>query len=159
MDWVGLILALLFFVAGIAGTVLPVLPGAPLILIGIIVYGLFAGFEGMSWWFFLLQAVAVGLTFLIDYAANVWGVRRFGGGTAAVWGSIIGLLLGLILLGPLGIIIGPFIGAVLGELFRQQPLQKAIRAGFGSLVGLVGGTALKLMVELGMVIWFLFVIF
>ena len=66
MDWVGLILALLFFAAGIAGTVLPVLPGAPLILIGIIVYGLFAGFEGMSWWFFLLQAVAVGLTFLID---------------------------------------------------------------------------------------------
>lgn len=158
MDILGLILACLFFAAGVAGTLLPALPGAPLILLGMIIYGLFAGFYNMSLWFFIFQGVAVGLIFLVDYAANVWGVRRYGGSRSAVWGSMAGLLLGLLLLGPLGIILGPFLGAVAGELISKKPLDRAVRTGLGTLLGLAGGTVLKLVIEAGMIIWFFSVI-
>lgn len=158
MSVLGLIVACLFFVAGVAGTVLPGLPGAPLILLGMIIYGLFTGFYDLPVWFFIFQGIAVGLVFLIDYAANVWGVRRYGGSQAAVMGSLAGILLGVLLLGPLGIILGPFIGAVAGEMIAKKPLSRAVQVGVGTLLGLAGGTALKLVVEAGMIIWFFVVI-
>ncbi len=158
MSVLGLIVACLFFAAGVAGTLLPALPGAPLILLGMIIYGLFTGFYNMSLWFFIFQGVAVGLIFLVDYAANAWGVRRYGGSKSAIWGSMAGLLLGVLLLGPLGIIIGPFLGAVAGELISQKPLDRAVKTGLGTLLGLAGGTVLKLVVEAGMIIWFFTVI-
>lgn len=158
MTVLGLIIASLFFIAGVAGTILPGLPGAPLILLGMIIYGLFTGFYDLPVWFYIFQGVAVGLIFLIDYAANVWGVRRYGGSRAAVWGSLAGVLAGVLLLGPLGIILGPFIGAVAGEMTARKPFPQAVRVGIGTLLGLAGGTALKLIVEAGMIIWFFVII-
>lgn len=154
MDVLGLIIAVLFFIAGLAGTFLPVLPGAPLIWLGMLIYGLIAGFEKLTLGFFVGQALAVALIFFIDYAANIWGVRRYGGSGAAIWGSLAGLLLGVILLGPLGIVFGPFIGAVAGELATQKPLASAVRSGMGSIIGMIGGMAFKLIIEAGMIIWF-----
>lgn len=154
-----LILAVILFVAGLAGTVLPVLPGAPLILLGMIVYGLLTGFAHLTWSFFAGQAAAVGLTFLVDYLAGVWGVRRYGGSKAAFWGSLAGLLLGVPLFGPAGVILGPFLGAFLGELLAGRSPSRALHVGVGSLVGLLGGTVLKLAVELAMIAWFFVVIF
>lgn len=154
MDILGLIIAVLFFAAGLAGTFLPAIPGAPLIWLGMLIYGLIAGFESLTVWFFVGQALAVAMVFFVDYAANVWGVRRYGGGGAAVWGSLAGLVLGLVFMGPLGIIFGPFIGAVAGELAVQKPLAVAVRSGIGSIVGLIGGLAFKLVIEAGMIIWF-----
>ncbi len=154
MNVLGLLIAILFFAAGVAGTVLPALPGVPLIFLGMVIYGLFTGFYNLSLWFFILQAAAVALVFFIDFAANAWGVHRYGGSQAAIWGSIAGLVLGILLLGPLGIILGPFLGAVAGELIDKKPLDRAVRVGFGTLLGLAGGTVLKLVVEAGMIIWF-----
>lgn len=155
----GLVLAIILFLAGLAGTVLPVLPGAPLILLGMVVYGLFTGFAKLTWGFFIWQAVAVALTFFIDYLASVWGVRRSGGSKAALWGSVIGLVAGVLVLGPAGIILGPFLGAFLGEILVKKDVAQALRTGVGSLVGLLGGTVLKLAIELVMIAWFLTVIF
>ncbi|MFZ5634144.1 MAG: DUF456 domain-containing protein [Bacillota bacterium] len=154
MDVLGLIIAVLFFAAGLAGTVLPALPGAPLIWLGMLIYGLIAGFEKLTPGFFVGQALAVALVFFVDYAANIWGVRRYGGSGAAIWGSLAGLLLGVILLGPLGIVFGPFIGAVAGELIVQKPLASAVRSGLGSILGMIGGMAFKLIIEAAMIIWF-----
>lgn len=154
MEVLGLIIAVLFFVAGLAGTFLPVLPGAPLIWLGMLIYGLMAGFENLSPGFFIAQALAVALVFFIDYAANAWGVRRHGGSSAAIMGSLIGLILGVILLGPLGIIFGPFVGAVAGDLVAQKPLASAVKSGVGTITGMIGGLAFKLVVEAGMIIWF-----
>lgn len=154
MSILGMIIAILFFAAGVAGTVLPALPGAPLIFLGMVIYGLFTGFYNLALWFFILQAAAVALVFFIDFAANAWGVHRYGGSRAAMWGGIAGLVLGILLLGPLGIILGPFLGAVAGELIDKKPLDRAVRVGFGTLLGLAGGTVLKLVVEAGMIIWF-----
>ncbi|MFZ5649178.1 MAG: DUF456 domain-containing protein [Bacillota bacterium] len=155
MAILGLILAFLFFAAGLAGTILPALPGAPLIWLGMLIYGLFTGFKSLSLWFFIGQALAVGLVFFIDYAANAWGVRRYGGSRAAVAGSILGVLLGILVMGPLGIIFGPFIGAVAGELVVKKPFAYAVRTGVGSIIGMIGGMAFKLVVEAGMIIWFI----
>ncbi|MDF9407339.1 MAG: hypothetical protein A4E52_00254 [Pelotomaculum sp. PtaB.Bin013] len=159
MSLVGIVIAVVFFTAGIIGTIMPVLPGAPLIWLGMLIYGIFVKFNNMSWLFFAGQGLVVALVFLIDYLAGVWGVKRYGGSKAAVWGSVIGGILGILLLGPFGLIFGPFIGAVAGELYRKSDLNKAFQVGIGTLIGFLGGTILKLAVEVLMIIWFFTVIY
>jgi len=159
MSIIGIILAVILFLVGIAGTVLPVLPGAPLIWLGMLIYGLMTDFNNLPWTFFLGQGFAVGLIFFVDYFAGAWGANRYGGSKEAVWGSIIGGLLGLILMGPFGIIFGPFIGAVAGELYRKNSLEKAFRVGVGTVIGFLGGFVLKLAIEIVMIVWFFIAIF
>ncbi|MQL51033.1 DUF456 family protein [Desulfofundulus thermobenzoicus] len=154
MALAGIIVACLFFAAGLAGTVVPALPGVPLIWLGMLVYGLFTGFSGLGWGFYLGQAVAMILVLVLDYLAGAWAVRRYGGSAYAIWGSMAGMVVGILILGPMGIIFGPLAGAIIGELLARKPLPQAILAGWGSLVGLVGGTAVKLILETGMIIWF-----
>ena len=144
----------MLFLIGLAGTVIPGLPGAPLILLGMLIYGYLESFVHLTWTFYLVQGLAVAIIFLLDYLANVWGVKRYGGSRAAVWGSIIGSILGLIFLGPLGIILGPFLGAVAGELLSHQSIKQAVRAGWGTVIGFLGGLFLKLAVEAAMIAWF-----
>ncbi|MBC7105138.1 MAG: DUF456 domain-containing protein [Firmicutes bacterium] len=159
MHVAGMVLAVALFAAGLAGTVLPALPGAPLILLGMVVYGLFTGFAGLTWGFFAGQAAAVALTFLIDYLAGAWGVRRYGGSKAALWGSVAGMICGVLAFGPAGLILGPFLGAFLGELLAGRSPSRALHVGVGSLVGLLGGTALKLAVAAGMIAGFFVAVF
>lgn len=154
MSIAGVVIAVIFFTVGVIGTVLPALPGAPLIWLGMLIYGLFEKFNNLSWTFFLGQGLAVALIFLVDYLAGIWGVKRYGGSKAAVWGSILGGVLGVLLMGPFGLIFGPFIGAVFGELYQKSPLDKAFRVGMGTLLGFLGGTVLKLGIEALMIIWF-----
>jgi hypothetical protein len=150
----GLIIAIALFTIGIMGTILPALPGAPLIWLGMFIYGLMVKFTNLPWTFYLGQGIAVLLIFLLDYLAGVWGVRYYGGSKTAAWGSILGGILGIFVFGPFGLIVGPFIGAVGGELYHRRPLEKAFRVGFGTLLGFLGGTALKITIELIMIIWF-----
>ncbi|MEW5761706.1 MAG: DUF456 family protein [Bacillota bacterium] len=154
MAILALALAVVCFAAGVAGIILPVLPGPPLIWLGMLLYGLLTGFEHISWMFLLLQAALVALTFVVDYLANAWGVRRFGGSRAAIWGGGIGLLLGAFIFGPAGIVLGPFAGAFLGELLTGRHPAQAFRAGIGTLLGFAGGTAIKLCIAAGMITWF-----
>jgi hypothetical protein len=159
MVTLGLVLAVIFFLAGLVGTVLPVLPGAPLILAGMAVYGLITGFEHLPLYFFLGQGLLATLTFVVDYLANAWGVTRFGGSKAAIWGGVLGLLAGAFVFPPLGLVLGPFAGAFLAELAASRRSFHAFRVGVGSLVGFLGGTAVKLGIEIVMIIWFFTAIF
>lgn len=159
MSFVGMVIAVVFFTAGIIGTIIPVLPGAPLIWLGVLIYGIFVKFSSVSWPFLAGQGLVVALVFLIDYLAGVWGVKRYGGSKAAIWGSVLGGILGVLLLGPFGLIFGPFIGAVAGELYRKSDLNKAFQVGIGTLIGFLGGTVLKLAVEVLMIIWFFTVVY
>lgn len=154
MSIAGMIAAVVFFTVGVIGTVLPALPGAPLIWLGMLIYGFFVKFNNLSWTFFLGQGLAVALIFLIDYLAGILGVKQYGGSKAAVWGSVLGGLLGVLLMGPFGLIFGPFIGAVAGELYQKSSLDKAFQVGVGTLIGFLGGTVLKLAVEILMIVWF-----
>lgn len=159
MSILGIIIAVVFFTVGIIGTVLPMLPGAPLIWLGMLIYGVFVKFNNLTLLFFVGQGLAVALVFLIDYLAGVVGAKHYGGSKAAIWGSVLGGLLGTLLLGPFGLIIGPFIGAIMGEFYRNSDLNKAFQVGIGTLIGFLGGTVLKLTVEVIMIIWFFIAVF
>lgn len=154
MPVVALILTLLLFIAGMVGTVAPVLPGAPLIWLGMLLYGLLTGFANLSKTFFLVQALLALAVMGIDYLATALGSRYFGASKAAVYGALVGLAAGLFFF-PLGLLVGPFAGATLFELLHTRRLATALRSGWGALVGFWGGAVLKLILELGMIIWFL----
>lgn len=154
MSVVGLIIACILFAAGLAGSILPILPGAPLIWLGMLIYGFFVDFQGLSVAFYIWQGLAVTLVFAIDYVAGAWGTRRFGGSRSAVLGSLLGAVLGLFMFGPAGIIFGPFVGAVAGELISGKEFDRALRSGLGTLLGFISGTVLKVIVMVLMIIWF-----
>lgn len=154
MTAIGMFLAVVLFILGLVGTFLPVLPGAPLIWLGMSIYGILTGFSRLHLPFYLMQGVAVLITFLIDYIATAYGTKRYGGSSAAIWGSIIGALVGPIFLGLPGLIIGPFLGALIGELTKGRPFERAFRSAFGTLIGLAGSLLLKLGIEVLMIIWF-----
>ncbi|MBS4021915.1 MAG: DUF456 family protein [Dethiobacter sp.] len=154
MGTFALVLAVILFILGMVGTVLPVLPGVLLIYSGMGLYGLLTGFAGLDTMFFILQSMAVVLVFSLDYLAVAAGTRRFGGSRYAAWGAALGTLLGLLLFGPFGLIIGPFLGAVFAEVILGKEPTQAVRIGFGTLLGLLGGTVLKLGIQGLMIAWF-----
>ncbi len=150
----GLVLAVLLFLLGLAGTVLPLLPGVILIYAGMLLYGFLTDFTSLGVLFFVQQGIAVLFVFSLDYVAAAMGTRRLGGSKLAAWGAALGILPGILLLGPLGIIAGPFLGAVIAELLTGKQPDAAVRVGFGTLLGLAGGTILKLVTEVLMITWF-----
>ncbi|RJX23442.1 MAG: DUF456 domain-containing protein [Dethiobacter sp.] len=159
MTGLALALAIFLFLLGLSGLFLPVLPGTILIFAGMLLYGFLTGFATLDANFFIFQGMAVVLTFVIDYAATVIGTKRYGGGKSAAWGAVVGTVLGVVLLGPFGVIIGPFLGAALGEVLTGATPNAAMRAGFGTLIGFFGGTILKLIISLAMIVWFFIRIF
>jgi uncharacterized protein YqgC (DUF456 family) len=156
---IGLVIACIFFLLGILGTILPALPGAPLIWLGMLIYGFLTQFQGITTQFYIWQGIAVALTFLIDYVGTAYGTRRYGGSSAAIWGGIIGLIVAPFIFGlPIGLLVGPFLGSFLGEILRGKAWEEAFRVAFGTLVGLMGGTLLKFIIEAAMIVWFFWTI-
>lgn len=150
-----IVVAALFMLGGLAGTILPALPGVPLIWLGMLLYGLLTGFEQITATFLILQALLTASVMGIDYLATAIGSKYFGGSKAAIWGAIAGSILGLIFLSLPGLLIGPFIGAAAAEmLFTRKPRQ-ALRAGLGATIGTLGGIPIKLAIEVAMIIWFI----
>jgi uncharacterized protein YqgC (DUF456 family) len=138
------ILSGLLLLTGIAGAMLPVLPGPPISFIAVLVLHFTERYEFSTQFLIIFGAIAAFIT-VLDYVIPIWGTKRFGGSKAGVRGSTVGLILGVLFFPPLGIIIGPFIGAVVAELiFTSDDFQKALRSGFGSLIGFLLGTGLKL---------------
>ena len=154
MEPIPLVIAGILFLLGIIGTFLPVLPGPALIWAGVLVYGLLTGFAKLDFTFYVYQGLAVLLAMAVDYMATAWGTQRFGGTRRAVFGAAAGLFLGILFMGPGGLIFGPFLGAFLGELSAGIPPEKALRSSFGALIGLVGGLLLKLGIGGVMIFWF-----
>jgi len=159
MHVIAMILAVLFFTVGLAGSFLPVIPGAILIWLGMLVYGILTKFATLSTAFFIGQALAAALVYIVDYLAGAYGAKRYGGSRYSVYGSIIGTVVGIILLGPAGIIFGPFAGAIIGELLNQKPPDIAFKIGVGTLLGLLSGTIIKLAIQFIMIIWFFWALY
>mgnify|MGYP000851204015 CR=1 FL=1 len=154
LETAALVLAIILFIAGLVGTVAPLLPGAILIYIGMLLYGFMTKFATLNIYFYLIQALALALTFIIDNVASAAGAKRFGGSSQAAWGALIGTIIG-VFFGPIGIIVCSFLGAVAAEIiFKRVELRQAIRSGFGTIIGILGGTVLKLFVEILMIIYF-----
>jgi len=152
MDYVLLALAIALMIIGIAGCLLPVLPGPPLSFLGIVVLHL-TRFANISKNLFIILGLVAIIVTIVDYVVPIWGTRHFGGSKYGMRGATVGLIIGLFL-GPPGIIIGPFLGAVVGELIFKDDIKYAIKAGFGSLLGFLTGIGLKLAASLLMTFYF-----
>lgn len=152
------ILAILLIIAGIAGLLVPMLPGAPLLLGGLFMAAWIEDFAHVGYGTLSILLVLAILTYVVDFIAGILGAKRFGASKEAMIGAGIGALLGL-MMGLIGIIIGPFIGAVLGELSRRRGLHAAGMVGVGTTLGLIVGTAAKMALAFSMVGIFLLVRF
>jgi uncharacterized protein YqgC (DUF456 family) len=147
---IGLILALLIMAVGIAGSILPGLPSTPLVLVGAIAHKLYFGDTGAAWWVILILAVMTLLSLAMDYLATVYGAKRLGATWRGAVGAVVGGLIGLFFNLP-GILLGPFIGAMLFEMAGGREWKEASRAGVGATLGLLAGAIGKLACCLAMV--------
>jgi uncharacterized protein YqgC (DUF456 family) len=137
------ILALLLVVAGIAGSVLPALPGVTLVFLGLLLAAWIGDFQQVGAFPLVVLGLLTLLSFVIDLAATALGAKRVGATKLAVVGAALGTLAGLVL-GLPGLILGPFVGAVAGELMSHGQVQQATRAGIATWIGLLFGTLAKL---------------
>jgi uncharacterized protein YqgC (DUF456 family) len=142
MDVLVIILSALFMIAGIVGSVVPVLPGPPLSFVGLLLSQL-QSHPPFSSSFVWIWAGVVAIISLLDYAIPQYGTKKFGGSKYGIWGCTIGLFAGL-LLGPFGMIVGAFAGAFAGEIIANKSSHQAFRAATGAFIGLLAGTVLKL---------------
>lgn len=154
MDYLLIGLGVIFIVSGILGCVLPVIPGPPLSYLGLLLLHFTERYQFSSR-FLIIWAIITTVVYALDYLIPAWGTKKFGGSKRGVWGSIIGLVIGLFFFPPFGIIIGPFVGAVVGELTSGKDSGVALKSGFGSFLGFLLGTLLKLITS-GMMTWYFF---
>ena len=138
------IIAVILGIAGLVGCILPVLPGPPLSWVGLLLVFL-TGQSGMTTGFLIVWlAVAIVVT-VLDYIVPSWITAKTGGSKAAARGTLVGLFLGLIFFPPWGMIAGSFIGARVSEIiFNGSDLQKSLKPAFGSFLGFLLSTGLKL---------------
>ena len=144
------ILALLFIVVGVLGSILPALPGPPICYVGmLLVHWSTGAFDTNT---LLMWAVIVVVVTILDNLLPIWFTKKFGGSKAGERGAMAGVLAGFIF-GPVGIIVGPFVGALLGELINDSSDRKrAVRSGWGSFLSFFVGTGIKLAVSLWLTI-------
>ena len=139
------IVAIILVITGIVGCIVPALPGVPLSYLALVLLRFSDKGDKVSNTLLIVYGVLTAVVTVLDYVIPALGTKRFGGSKWGVWGSTIGLLVGLFM-GPLGIVIGPFVGAVVFELLGGKPSREAIRAGWGTFVGLLSGTIIKLII-------------
>lgn len=143
MDLALAILCGIFIVVGLLGSVLPVLPGPVISWVGILILH-FTTYAEYTTGFLVTTGVVMVVILLLDYFIPIWGTKRFGGTKSGVTGSVIGLVVGLFF-PPLGIIWGPFLGALVGEILaNRKEFKKALKSATGSFLGFLLGTGLKL---------------
>lgn len=149
-------------VVGIVGAVVPAIPGASLILIAILIWGIVQGFQGLG----VALTVAIVVLLLsvgIDFLATYWGAKRAGASQWGQIGAIVGLLAGILGLLPalpfggplLGILFGPLLGAIIGEYLYQRDWNQALKAGVGIVVGTLVGNLIQGVLAIAVVVVFL----
>jgi uncharacterized protein len=140
---------------GLIGTVLPALPGLPLVFAGMLLAAWAGGFEQVGVATVVVLGVLTLLSLAIDFWATAHGAKRVGASRLAIIGAIVGTFAGL-LFGPVGIFVGPFAGALVGELLHGRrlgigPLGQATKVGAGTWLGIVFGVVLKLTLAFAMI--------
>ena len=145
MDIFLIIIALLLMILGILGSFLPILPGPITSWLGFLMVKFSALIE-ISNPFLIITFVVALLIWVLDYFIPALGTKKFGGSKYGMIGTTLGLIIGIISPIPGGIIIGPFLGALIGELFNKADSETALKAAFGSFLGFITSTFLKFVV-------------
>ena len=155
LETIAIILGAFFVFLGIAGCVLPLLPGPPLSFIGLLLLALVNHFSPpLTPTLIIVMAVITIAVTLGDYLIPLWGAKKYGTSKWGIWGSVAGMAIGL-LFSPLGMLLGALIGAVVVEWVVHKEKEKALRAGWGVIMGSLLGTVLKLGVSGMMAYYFI----
>ena len=136
-------LAVILVVVGMAGVILPALPGLPLVFAGMLVAAWAGGFQQIGWVTLVILGLLTLLSIGVDFFATLVGAKRVGASRKALLGAVIGTFAGLFF-GPIGLFAGPFVGALLGELWHGREIGQAAKVGLGTWLGILLGTVLKL---------------
>lgn len=154
MDIALVILGAIAILVGIAGSILPLLPGPPIAWAGLLLLH-FSSYAHFSTRMLIITATITVVIAILDYLAPAWSTRRFGGTKAGQRGAMIGTIAG-IFTGPWGIILGPLVGAFLGEIITQPKAhRRALKAALGSFIGFLLSTGIKLIWCVLIAWWFI----
>ncbi|MFO8087116.1 MAG: DUF456 domain-containing protein [Bacteroidales bacterium] len=150
MDIVLIIAGALLLLIGLAGCLIPVIPGPPVSYAGLLLLHFTEQYSFEPKTLIIWLSITLLVT-LLDYVVPIYGTKKLGGSRKGVWGSTIGLIFGLIIaptgIGAIAIIIGPFAGAYIGEMMEYNDSRRALRSAFGSFIGFLTGTLMKLIVS------------
>jgi uncharacterized protein YqgC (DUF456 family) len=148
------IIAVLLVVIGIAGTILPMLPGVPLVFLGLLIAAGIGHFDKVGPATLVVLGVLMLSSYGVDLLSTALGAKRAGASKYAIIGAAAGTMIGLFFSIP-GIILGPFIGAVAGEYLRRRNLRQAGKAGLGAWLGMVAGAVMKIAIAFAMIAIFI----
>jgi uncharacterized protein YqgC (DUF456 family) len=155
LETIAIIIGSIFVLLGIAGCVLPILPGPVLSFLGLLLLALLKHFSPpLTPTLIIIMAILTVVVTIGDYLIPLWGAKRYGATKWGIWGSVIGMAIG-IFFSPFGMLLGAFIGAVAMEWLVQKERGKALKAGWGVFIGSLAGTALKLGVSGMMAYYFI----
>ena len=146
----GWIVAVILIVVGVAGTVLPALPGTALVRAGIVLGAWLDDFTRVKWWVVAVQSVLAIVAWATDYFATILGAKKVGASKWALIGAALGTIVGLFM-GFIGVLFMPFVGAVIGELIAQKSAKQAAKVGLATWLGLLIGTVVKLVLVFMMI--------
>jgi len=153
LDIILLIIGFLLCLIGIVGSFLPIIPGPVTSWLGILLLNLTSVVEFNLNFVLITLTVAISVG-VLDYLIPVLGVKKLGGTRSGQIGTTLGLIIALIILGPIGIIIGPFGGALLGEMSTKKSFQDSIKPAFGAFVGVIAGSVIKFMISLSFLFFY-----
>jgi len=153
LETIAIVTGSIFVLLGIAGCVLPILPGPMLIFLGLLLLALLKDFfPPLTPTLMTVMAILTVVVTIGDYMIPLWGAKKYGTSKWGIWGSVAGMAIGL-LFSPFGMLLGAVIGAVAVEWLVQKKKGKALKAGWGVIVGSLLGAVLKLGVS-GMMVYY-----
>ncbi len=154
-----IVITIILCIIGLAGSLLPMLPGTPLIFLAALVYAWHTSFATVTWEILLLLLALLLLSQIMEYLASMIGAKKCGASRWGIIGALSGGIIGMIGGGLAGLIIGTFLGALVAELGYGKSLNASLHIGVGTVVGFVGGTIGKFIIALIMISVFLAAIF
>lgn len=154
MNIVVILISIALIIIGTICAILPVIPGLPLALAGLWIYGFYTHFQVVSLWAVVIFTLLAGLVEVLNILAPALGAKGYKSSRLGVAGAMLGAILGIAILGPIGIVMGPFLGAFLGEFINAASAESAFKSARGALIGGLVGTFSKIILGLSMLIYF-----
>jgi uncharacterized protein YqgC (DUF456 family) len=154
-----LIISSLLMLIGLAGVIIPVIPGVPLVWLGLFIYAIGTGFTSISITAVVIFFILMVITLALDFVVPMLGIKKYKASHWALLGSFLGFIIGITVFGFWGIILGPIVGAFVAELIAKGELKRGAQAALGALLGSVVGTLLKLTISMVMIGYFIWTFF
>ncbi len=156
MDTLLWIIVIILFSLSFIGLIIPIIPSAIALWLGLIVYHFFINQTELTFTFWLIMIVLTAILIVSDFMANRFFVNKFGGSKKGEYAAMIGLIFGVFIWPPFGIILVPFLAVLIVELSQARTSKEAINSAVGSLIGFLSGMAIKVIVQLLMIFIFIF---